>query len=363
MRTLTAQQARRAAVRAQLLDAPRPVDPEAVLHRLTFLQVDLTAAVHPHADLAMWTRLGQGWRSGDADRSVAAGWAVEHDGVVRPTADLGLHRAEMAVWPGLGELPEWATEKADWMVANDDFRRDLLEQLADEGPLAARDLPDTAVVPWRSSGWNNGKNVLMMLEGLARRGEVAVAGREGRERVWLPAERVWPEVETVPLEQAFATRSRRALAALGIARARRVTEGTTTPEAEQVRVEGTRGTWLLDPGQAELLEADFTGRVALLSPLDRLVFDRTRTGDLFAFDYQLEMYKPAAQRRWGYWAMPVLVGDRLVGKLDATADRERGVLTVTALHEDGAWTDADRAAVHDEVDALADWLDLVPERD
>ena len=108
---------------------------------------------------------------------------------------------------------------------------------------------------------------------------------------------------------------------------------------EPAVVEGVRGEWRVDPAQ---LGQPFTGRAALLSPLDRLVYDRKRMTELFGFDYQLEMYKPAAKRRWGYWALPILYGDRLVGKLDATADREAGVLRVDAIHEDVPFSRADR---------------------
>ena len=97
-------------------------------------------------------------------------------------------------------------------------------------------------------------------------------------------------------------------------------------------IEGVRGKWRVDPAYLDV--EPFDGRAALLSPLDRLVFDRKRMEEIFEFDYQLEMYKPAAKRRWGYWAMPILDGDRLVGKVDATADREGGVLRVNAVHED-----------------------------
>ena len=96
----------------------------------------------------------------------------------------------------------------------------------------------------------------------------------------------------------------------------------------------SKGTWRVDPAYLGL---PFEGRTALLSPLDRLVFDRKRLLEIFDFDYQLEMYKPAAKRRWGYWAMPILYGDRLVGKLDATADRKAGVLRVDAIHQDVAF--------------------------
>jgi uncharacterized protein YcaQ len=102
----------------------------------------------------------------------------------------------------------------------------------------------------------------------------------------------------------------------------------------------------------------FTGRTALLSPFDRLVHDRVRLADLFGFEYGLEMYKPKAKRRWGYFALPILHHDRLVGKLDATADRRGGTLRVNAVHEDVPFTRTIRAAVTDEIDALAAWLGL-----
>ena len=108
------------------------------------------------------------------------------------------------------------------------------------------------------------------------------------------------------------------------------------------------------------LEEPFEPRVALLSPLDRLVFDRKRMVELFDFDYQLEMYKPQARRRWGYYALPVLVGDRLLGKVDATADRRAGALVVHAVHEDEPFGAETRAAVEAEIEDLAGWLGLEP---
>jgi uncharacterized protein YcaQ len=124
---------------------------------------------------------------------------------------------------------------------------------------------------------------------------------------------------------------------------------------EQAVVDGVKGTWRVDPSY---LERPFVGRAALLSPLDRLVFDRQRALELFDFDYQLEMYRPAAKRRWGYYALPILYGDRLAGKLDASADRKAGVLRINAIHEDLPFTGAAAATVHSEIESLAQWLDL-----
>jgi uncharacterized protein YcaQ len=120
-------------------------------------------------------------------------------------------------------------------------------------------------------------------------------------------------------------------------------------------VDGVGGEWRVVP---EMLDGDFEGRTALLSPFDRLIHDRKRTEELFGFEYTLEMYKPEASRRWGYFALPILHGDRLVGKLDARADRKAGVLRVNAIHEDVQFDRRTKEGVHGEIDSLATWLGL-----
>ncbi|WP_107767362.1 DNA glycosylase AlkZ-like family protein [Nocardioides terrigena] len=365
MHELTREQARRIAVRAQLLDADRNTDLLTAVRHLSLLQVEPTAAVAPSAHVVAWSRLGASYRTSVLEELVADGSLVELHSMLRPAEDLALHRAEMTVWPGVGELAEWQVALAGWVEANDDTRRDILAQLHDEGPCTARVLPDTTLVPWRSSGWNDDRNVRRLLDMMVQRGEVAVAGAEGRDKLWDLAERVYPDDPVVPLEEAFRVRGERRLRALGIARPRAaVSPGEPNdvgPVGEEARVEGLRGTWRVDPAYLVDLDA-FEGRTALLSPLDRLVFDRRRMVDLFEFDYALEMYKPAAKRRWGYWALPVLHGDALVGKVDATADRADGVLRVDAVHEDGRWSRALRSAVDDEIASLGRWLGLVVER-
>ncbi len=96
----------------------------------------------------------------------------------------------------------------------------------------------------------------------------------------------------------------------------------------------------------------------MLSPFDRLTHDRARARDLFDFDYLLEMYKPKDKRRWGYFALPVLHHDQLVGKVDATADRTASVLQVHAVHQDIPFNRSTKAAVDAELEALARWLGL-----
>ena len=354
MHRLTKAEARRVAVRAQLLDAPRPTDLVEVVRRLTLLQVDPTAAVAPSADLVAWSRLGSKYQPDDLKRAVEEDRTLfELDALIRPVTDLGLHLA------GVADRPPYERSRA-WLKDNDRFRRDILELLEKSGPLTSRDVPDTSVVPWASSGWTNNRNVTQMLEFLMMRGEVAIAGRVGRERLWDLPGRVYPADLAVPsLDEAERAKNERRLASLGIARAKAremPMEPIHVGEAgEPAVVEGVKGEWRVDP---TLLDGQLEGRTALLSPFDRLVHDRVRAEELFDFEYTLEMYKPAANRRWGYFALPILHGDRLVGKVDATADRKAGVLRVNAIHEDVKFTRAITKGVQAELDELAAWLAL-----
>ncbi len=329
------------------------------MRHLTLLQVEPTAAVAPSAEVVAWSRLGSRFRPADLEDAIADGSLVELHSMLRPAEDIALYRAEMAAWPGVGELRDWEVELRDWVEANDDTRRDILDKLYDEGPLPTSALPDTTLIPWESSGWNNDRNVRMLLDRMVQRGEVATAGYDGRQRLWDLSERVYPDVEPVPYDDAMRIRAERRLHSLGIARGKSPKSPSEPndvgPVGETAEIEGIRGQWRVDPSY---LGGGLVGRAALLSPLDRLVFDRRRMADLFEFDYQLEMYKPAAKRRWGYWALPILYGDQLVGKLDATAVREEGILRVDAIHEDGGWSTTMQDAVEEEIRSLAGWLGL-----
>ena len=350
---LTREQARRIAVRPQLLDARRPTDLVEVVKQLTMLQIDPTAAIAPSADLVAWSRLGSSYRADELTQALETDRTLfELDAMVRHVDDLGLYLA------GANRFPDYERSRV-WFRDNDAFRKDILELLRKSGPLASRDIPDTCAVPWASSGWTNNRNVTQMLEFMMMRCEIAISGRVGRERVWDLAERVYPKVDVPTAEEAAARKNERRLSSLGIARAK----GRAMPmepihvgeAGEPAVVEGTKGEWRVDPAA---LGDEFEGRTALLSPFDRLVHDRKRTEELFEYEYTLEMYKPEAKRRWGYFALPILHGDRLVGKLDAKADRKASVLRVNAIHEDVKFTRTITKSVDSELEDLASWLGL-----
>jgi len=354
---LTRREARQIVLRATRLDAHRPDDLLTLVEHLTALPVEPTRAIAPSYDLVCWSRLGAAYEPEDLDDLLADRQLYEDADGIRPMADLRLHLAHMRAWP------PWEKTR-DWLEANELFRNEVLDVLDADGPLASRDLKATAQVPWQSSGWNVDRNVRMMLTCLLARGEVAVNGRKGTHKAYDLAERVYPEgVEAVPLVEAAAERNERRLRGLGIARAK----GTQLPgepihvghAGQPAVVEGTDGEWRVDPDQLGLA---FEGRTALLSPFDPVTRDRVRMEALFEYEYVLEMYKPAAKRRWGYFALPILHGDRLVGKLDATADRKAGRLYVDAVHEDVPFTAVMTRAVDTEIVALADWLGLALDR-
>jgi uncharacterized protein YcaQ len=352
-------EARRIAVRAQRLDAQPPGGLLPLVEHLTFLQLDPTAAIAPSADLIAYTRLGAGYRPEslqgalEIDRTMYELKAQDDPvqppfAMVRPVSDLALNLDRMATGP---VHEGWRR----WLEANPRFRRDVLDRLRDSGPLLSKDIPDTAEVSWQSTGWTHEKNVTHMLELLQARGEVAVAGRIGRQRTWDLAERIYPaDIEVVPEADAAPLRDQRRLRALGIARPQLVGGAGVS-----ARVEGSDREWRVDPSA---VGPPFAGRTALLSPFDRLIHDRVRTQELFGFEYLLEMYKPASKRRWGYFALPILHDDELVGKLDATADRRAGVLRIDAVHEDIPFAGSRRDDIDAAIDDLAGWLGLAVQR-
>jgi hypothetical protein len=258
----------------------------------------------------------------------------------------------------------------EWLAANDGFRRYVLRELRRRGPLRSRDLEDRTDSGWRTGGWNDdGRNVSMMLEILWRQGRVAVVGRDGSQRVWDLAARHLP-LDGPRMSGADAARRivERQLRARGIARPtefgfafderpsgweRALEDMADERLAVPAEVEGVPGEWF---AYGEFLDRRFRPRTTLLSPFDDLISDRRRTEQLFAFRFRLEIYVPRAKREFGYFVLPILHGDRLVGRIDPTFDRSANVLRVNAVYPEAdapadAWPATRRA-----IDELAAWL-------
>jgi uncharacterized protein YcaQ len=310
-RTVTPAEARRIAVRAQQLDgSARGV--LATVRRLGFLQLDPIATVAPAQQLVLWSRLGA-FDPGELDRLL---WLerklFEWNAFVWPIEDLPLVRAKMREHER-GQLL-WQRRMRAWMRENDGFRRYVLRELERGGPLLSRELEDRSSGARERHRWYGSRKVGIMLELLHLRGVVAVVGRRGGQRLWDLGERWYPATETVPVRQANRVLAEKRFRALG------------------VRLE--RGEWI---AHADVDDGPVPDRVTLLSPFDRLVHDRDRAEALFGFRYRLEMFVPPAKREYGYYVLPILVGDELVGRVEPRFDRKARTLEVL-----GAWGETSR---------------------
>jgi uncharacterized protein len=284
----------------------------------------------------------------------------EHRAFIYPAADYPVLRATMATYKA-GQSG-WQRNVREWVEVNHAFHAYILAELEARGPLSSRQLDDKAVVAaWPSSGWTGGRNVGQMLEIMSSRGEIAISGRDGSDRLWDLTDRVHgTDHLELTAEEAARIRAERRLSALGIARPQATlrsfgTWASVGGVGVPVEVEGIKGTWVADP---KLFRRPFEGRSAMLSPFDRLVHDRKRLLELFDFDYVLEIYVPPAKRRWGYYVLPVLRDDRLIGRADVKADREKSVLRVPAAHMEPKTGAHDVATVEGELQELATWLGL-----
>lgn len=342
--------ARRLAVRAQLLDADRPGDVVEVAEQLGAIKIDPTATIAPSEQTVPWSRIGWSYEPGQLSKVVEHDRLLfEFDGHVRPSSLLPAHLARMR-----GRV--FRAQASAWLEANARFRADVLKRLRREGPLLAGQIPDSSQVAHTSeAGWYGSNQVPRMLELLSYIGETAIVAREGRQRVWDFGERVYADVPVLGYDEAGAILEERRLQAAGIARQR----SPWTPvgmAGEAATVEGSSWKWRVDPDAVAALGDDPGGRVAILNPYDSMLFDRPRLKELFDFEFILEQFKPKAQRRYGYFVYPILIGDRFSALLDAQLDKKKEHLVVTAVHEIAEIDAEEREMVDAELRDLAEWL-------
>ncbi len=366
---LPLERARRLSVLGQRLSSPRPGSILETVHELGSVQMDPTSAVARTEHLVLWSRLGRRYRPAELERLLWEERSLfEYEAYIVPTVDLWVHRESMRRFAhpkGTGR-PYSRT----WLNANRSFRRYVLSELRRRGPLRTRDLEDRTAEGWRTGGWNDdGRFTGMMLEVLWSRGEVMIVGRDGQQRLWDLAERRLPldqprrptrEVAREILDRQLRWRGVATVKQFGRAfdgrppgweraLAELVREGVAVPAA----IDGLAGEWF---AHAEMLERPFRPRTVLLSPFDKLINDRQRTDSLFGFRYRIEIYVPKAKREYGYFVLPILHGDRLIGRLDPRFDRAE-----RTLHVNGVWAEEDAPAsagpaVSRAIGELASWL-------
>jgi uncharacterized protein YcaQ len=317
---VSVEEARRIAVRTQLLDGSA-TDVLSTVQTLGFLQLDPISTVAPPQQLVLWSRLGTHDR-GELDRLL---WderkLLEWNAFVYPMEDLALLKAQMKTREGT-----WQRYRREFLRENAAYRRYVLRELDRRGPLLSREIEDHKPSGREAHRWWGARKMGLMLGVLNALGEVAVVGRRGKQRVWDLAERWYPETETIPWPEAKKRIAERRFRSLG------------------VKLE--RGKLLAHP--------DAVGgsvppdRLTFLSPFDRLVHDRKRAEALWDFYYRLEMYVPRAKREYGYYVLPILRGDRVIGRVEPVYDRKNGKLEVLGTWwEDGVRPASLKATLRD----------------
>ncbi|HEX8100935.1 MAG TPA: crosslink repair DNA glycosylase YcaQ family protein [Actinomycetota bacterium] len=333
-----------------------------VARELGYLQLDPISVVARSHHLVLWSRLGP-YSLDDLsrlmweERRLFEYWA--HMASIVLTEDYPIHHLLMRQYPYGGWRTGMRRRTAQWLDENRALRRHILTKLRRQGPLRLRDFQDRSVTPWPSSGWNTDRNVDRMLDILWTQGRIMVVGRDGIQKVWDLAERWFPDwtpKERLSEREVVRRASQRSLRALGVARARDIAQHFTFrryPGLPQVLVELEKrgviervrivdrdeewpGVWFVHSEDLALLErlqgGEWEPRTTLLSPFDNLIIDRDRTEQLFGFRFRMEIYFPKDKRQYGYYVLPILHGDQIIGRVDPVMDRRSGRLIVNRIH-------------------------------
>jgi len=362
---LTPTLARRLAVTRQRLAGPRPEPTPAgimeIMRDLGCIQIDPIRAVERTQFLVLWSRLGH-YDPAHLDtllwdeRQLFEYWA--HAASIVLTEDYPIHQAQMRRLAG--NESSWSERVQAWLAENQTFRQHVLDRLRQEAPLASREFKDLSLIPWKSTGWTNDRNVDRMLGFLWEQGDIMVTKRQGLQKKWGLAEQHlpdWTPREVLSDDDVVRRAAQKSLRALGVGTAKHINNhfirgcypGLDRILAELVAEErflpvtigegdtNWPGQWFIHADDLPLLEALANGqgwqsRTTLLSPFDNLICDRDRTELLWNFYFRIEIYVPPAKRQYGYYVLPILHEDRLIGRIDPKMDRKTGALHINAVY-------------------------------
>jgi uncharacterized protein len=351
------------------------------IRRMGVLQIDSISVVARSPYLVLWSRLGS-YEPRWLDELLADGALFEywsHAACFIPIEDYGLYRRLMI---------EGGEKTRTWMRAHHEEIKHVMERVNENGPVRAAEFART---DGRGGGWWEWKPEKRALEHLFAAGELMISRRENFHRVYDLRERVlanalpdWEDALAPNEQEVRRALALKAVRALGVAVARWVPDYFRMPKNGVARlleeladegelvcagIEGLDEPAYVHPGNAELAKKILSNGLqssvtTLLSPFDPIVWDRARASELFGFEYKIEVYTPAARRRYGYYSLPILHHGALVGRLDAKAHRKQGTFEVKAIHlEPGvpvsddlvtgvAWTLRDCAGWHDTPEVL-----------
>jgi hypothetical protein len=349
---------RRALLAAQGLSEPRPGergpdDVLAAIRRMHALQIDTISVVARSPYFVLWSRLGH-YEPAILDGLLANGALFEHwshAACFLDVEDYGLYRRMM-----LDSQTPHRQRQDHWLEANRELVDGILARIREQGPVRSADFerPEGQ----RGNGWWDWKTEKIALELLFTRGDLMVTARHNFQRLYDLRERVLPEWDDAlapPAEEARRALALKVARTLGVARPEWIAwnlhtlwwgKPATRKLVEQlaadgdliaVEVEGWKTPGYVHPENVGLLDEVAEGGhtefgTKLLSPFDPVTWDRARALELFDFDYRIECYTPAPKRRYGYFTLPILHGDALVGRLDPKAHRKDGMFEVKSVH-------------------------------
>lgn len=387
-REITRSIARKLAISKQHLTGDPPPTMPDVIRGLGCLQLDPINAVTRSHEIVLWSRLGHydlpeldalRWEK----RLLFEYWA--HAASMVLTEDFPLYAPYQRDYATGND--ERSTALQEWVTEHDSLRRYLLERMDTNGPQPSRAFESYYPPGVGSVGWTSGRDVTHMLDYLWNSGQIMVSGRQGNQRLWDRAARFlpdWTPREELEAEAITWRAAQKSIQTLGIATPAHIRQNFTRGryphldnvlqklethgliQCVHVQDEDNTPPWkaptYIHCDDLPLLEriesGDFAPDTTLLSPFDNLIADRKRTEALWDFRYRIEIYTPKHKREYGYYVLPILHGERLIGRIDPYYEDKAGVLHVNAVYvEPDAPTDAKSVtAIRDAIHNLARWL-------